>query len=154
MELPNSIGQLKRLKKLYIYMKNGETQLPESIGDLQSLEKLTIKGDSVDRVQRLPETINQLRSLRQLELQCFHLPGDMGHLKSSLENLRINWPTQFPDGIFQLENLKTLTICIEPDRSPLVLSDDTIERLSQLKLEKIDIQGYELSDGRVVKINT
>jgi Leucine-rich repeat (LRR) protein len=94
--LPESLGKLKSLKKLYlsfredmecdegIYMgeskENHLFSLPESFGNLSSLEELYIEGA---RLKSLPESFGNLTALKSLEIygsELKTLPGSFGKL--------------------------------------------------------------------------
>ena len=83
--LPESIGKLQSLKKLFLG-NNHFTTLPESITKLQSLEKLYLDHNLLIT---LPESIGKLQSLIHLDLrfnELTALPESIGDLQS-LEDL-------------------------------------------------------------------
>lgn len=77
--LPESIGNLTRLRKLYL--ENNElVSLPRSIGRLEKLERLIVNRNNL---RRIPDTIGNLSSLRILNLQSNQLeslPSSIGKL--------------------------------------------------------------------------
>jgi internalin A len=78
-ELPESIGILSRLRKLYL-SNNNLSMLPRSLGNLVKLESLDL---SKNQLTMLPESIGQLRQLRFLDLafnQLTYLPKSLGNL--------------------------------------------------------------------------
>ena len=106
-KIPNSIGALIMLKKLYL----SETQistLPESIALLTQLELLDLRQSTL---KYLPNSIGKLVNLRKL-LLC----------NCELENL--------PDSIGDLTSLKELDL----SRTKISTLPESIESLSQLEL--------------------
>lgn len=89
--LPESIGNLKSLKRLYLH-NNRLTTLPESIGNLSSLENLSLAENDLTT---LPESISNLKSLEHLLLdsnKLRRLPESLRKL-SSLQTLNLNFIT-------------------------------------------------------------
>lgn len=83
--LPESIGILKNLKRLYL-RDNQLTSLPDSIGNLQFLENLDVFNNQINS---LPEPIGNLKALKRLDLSnnyIENLPSSIGCLES-LEKL-------------------------------------------------------------------
>jgi Leucine-rich repeat (LRR) protein len=77
--LPESIGQLKNLKKLNL-RNNKLKKLPESIGQLTKLEKLSLADNNLES---LPESIGQMRITVSLDLSGNNLES----LPESIEGL-------------------------------------------------------------------
>ena len=79
-ELPESIGQLKKLKELNMDNGNGcsmNAQLPESIGNLSELQILNLAGAQDNRTidkkttlprRQLPQSLRKLKKLETLDL--------------------------------------------------------------------------------------
>jgi Leucine-rich repeat (LRR) protein len=108
--LPESIGNLNSLKRLNIYTNQLKT-LPESIGNLKNLEWLTA---GVNFLEVLPETIGNLESLEYLSLyenRLVNLPQSIGNLKT-LKNLILhdNRLKILPLNIGNLKSLKDLSL--------------------------------------------
>ena len=88
-KLPDSIGDLKMLKKLYVVgnimdfsNEVGLKKLPSSIGNLMMLEELNLYGNML---VELPNSIGQLNNLRFLDLSSNDLeklPEAIGGLTS------------------------------------------------------------------------
>ncbi len=108
--LPNSIGSLTDLIKLYINY-NQLTSLPESIGNLANLTVLHI---SHNQLTSLPDSIGNLSRLQRLYLrnnQLTSLPESIGDLSSLTElHLDNNQLTSLPSSMDNLSNLKRLNI--------------------------------------------
>lgn len=64
-KIPESIGNLKKLKEIVIYGSPLES-LPETIGELTSLEKLILNNN---KLTTLPISIEKLTQLKELDLQ-------------------------------------------------------------------------------------
>ena len=62
--VPNNIGKLISLKKLFLY-DNNLTDLPTSIGDLNKLEELSLSNNNI---VELPESIGKLNNLKSLKI--------------------------------------------------------------------------------------
>ncbi len=115
-ELPDSIGNLTSLTKLFI-LGNQLTTLPESIGNLESLIYLNLRSN---RLRKLPESIGNLKSLTSLAINNIHdtfpdlnqlitLPESIGNL-TSLESLEIqqNQLKFLPESIGDIKSLKSI----------------------------------------------
>jgi len=108
--LPESIGQLKSLKKLNLD-HNKLSTLPESIGNLTSLQNLNL---SYNQLSTLPESLGQLLSLKTLDLgfnKFWKLPDSITQLRS-LETLDLyrNPLLTFPEVIIKLKSLTKLNL--------------------------------------------
>src|SRR5271157_533476 len=150
-ELPESIGNLTHLERLYLE-KNNIAFLPESIGNLIKLEVLDI---SYNKIADIPATIENLRALKILDAlsnELSYLPSSFGNLPSfyelditinnfialseeitrvtTLRILRIGWKnlTEFPKEFFNLANLEELSI----DGSTLSTLPDEFGNLTNL----------------------
>lgn len=82
-ELPDTIGNLKRLKVLRVkHVKIGK--LPDSIGGLESLLELDMSGTEITD---LPESIRDLTGLKVIRMSCSKirkLPHSIGRVESLL----------------------------------------------------------------------
>ncbi|KAG0622846.1 hypothetical protein M758_3G128300 [Ceratodon purpureus] len=79
--LPNSIGDLKLLQRLYLRCDNLK-RLPKTLGGLTSLKKLCIHTCSI---RKLPRSTGQLSGLQKLEMRgCKNLQK----LPTSIRNLK------------------------------------------------------------------
>jgi internalin A len=107
-ELPESIGQLKRVQDLHLY-DNQLSSLPESIGQLKQLQILFVYNNQLSSV---PESIGQLKQLQQLYLsgnQLSSLPESIGQLTAlKLLDLSNNQLTSLPPSLSNLSRLKEL----------------------------------------------
>lgn len=106
--LPNSIGELTRLKELRI-SGNQLRELPDSIGNLSQLQRLWASGN---RLRNLPDSIGKLADLHHLDVhnnELEKLPDSIGNLAQLRElNLHSNRLTELPDSIGYLIHLKWL----------------------------------------------
>ena len=112
--LPESVGQLKALKRLFL-SNNQLTTLPESVGQLKALRELYL---SKNQLTTLPESLGQLTALRVLNLdynQLTVLPESLGQLTSLLQlDLFNNQLIALPRSLWQLRVLESLDL-IEND---------------------------------------
>uniref|UniRef100_M1D407 Leucine Rich Repeat family protein n=1 Tax=Solanum tuberosum TaxID=4113 RepID=M1D407_SOLTU len=158
--LPEDIGSLSSLKKLYLgnnfehlprsisklgaleYLNLSDckrlTQLPEDIGCLSSLKELHLKGNNFEH---LPQSISELGALEYLNLsgckRLTQLPEDIGSL-SSLEELYLqgNNFEHLPQSISKLGALQYLDLS---DCKRLTQLPEDIGSLSSL--EELYLQG-------------
>jgi len=129
--LPDSIGNLSSLKRLYL-SNNLLTALPDSIGNLISLQGLDL---SRNRLTTIPDWIGNLGSLQILELRANQLttiPDCIRNL-SSLRVLQLgeNQLTEIPDCIGNLSSLRNLYL----SKNQLDTFPNWIGNLRLLKLE-------------------
>ena len=111
--LPESISNLKELKKLYL-QDNNLTQLPESIGNLSKLQVLFLDSNPLTH---LPESIGNLQELRHLNLantNLTHLPETLANLPNlevlDLSNTGITSEKQLPGNFRNLQKLKSIIL--------------------------------------------
>lgn len=132
-ELPKSIGELEKLKYLYIEGYSPSTleltrgaaipkleRLPESIGGLKNLISLKITGDERNRVlfESLPAPITNLKKLRSLWIEWTELkelPEDISKLRN-LKSLYLscNKLEAIPESILELKKLERLELKNNP----------------------------------------
>lgn len=125
--LPDSIGQLTKLKELNIDNGNGcamNPALPETFGNLQSLEKLVLFGAQDPRMpddgfkpaehRRFPKTMSNLKNLRLLDLGrngYATLPSFVGDLPNlTTLGLAFNDLHDLPDFLNKLPKLKRISL--------------------------------------------
>ncbi|XP_049385208.1 TMV resistance protein N-like [Solanum stenotomum] len=111
--LPEDIGSLSSLKKLYL-TGNSFEHLPRSIAQLGDLRLLHLS--DCPNLKEFPQVNNGLRSLEVLDLSCCNLidgglPQDIGSL-SSLKNLHLDGNNfeHLPRSIAQLGGLQYLNV--------------------------------------------
>lgn len=110
--LPESIGDLSKLRYLKFFECPNLRSLPESIGKLKELKSLNVQYGS--RLEALPDSICNLSKLRTLDInKAFlkNLPEHIGRLKS-LEyiNLDENELSSLPKSFKDLSQLETLNL--------------------------------------------
>lgn len=109
-ELPESIGSLSWLNKLYLNT-NELKSLPKNIGKLTSLRWLSVKSSNL---RRIPSSIGNLTNLEHLIIDCNHLielPKNIGSL-TNLIGMHITGKNlqNIPETIGKLWNMKILNI--------------------------------------------
>jgi len=136
-ELPESIGQLKQLRKLDLGHewgkedkdKNRLTTLPDSLGQLTQLTSLNL---SDNQLTALPDSLGQLTQLTFLNLsdnQLTALPDSLGQLTQLTKlDLSQNQLTTLPDSLGQLTRLQTLWL----NTNKLKILPGSLESLKQL----------------------
>ncbi len=114
-ELPESICEIRQLKKLYLW-DNELKELPESIGELPQLTEINL---SRNKMSRVPECIKNLTRLNSLYLT-----------RNNIKNL--------PEYIGLLKNLKTLSL----SRNDITSLPESFGSLSSL--QKLDLSNNKL----------
>jgi hypothetical protein len=129
-DLPNEIGQLKKLEKLIINNGNGcmmNILIPSSIGQLQNLKELVLFGamdasayahfkpDSIHtKIKKLPQEIGELKNLQILDLgrnSINYFPPQIEYLtKLRRLELEYNRIKEIPSYISKLGNLEEINI--------------------------------------------
>ena len=140
--LPESIGDMKSLKKLIVY-QNHLKSLPESIGELSSLEELHLQRN---HIEKLPDSIGKLSSLKTLELsnnKLKELPNTIGNLKNlEILGVEVNQLTYLPEEIGNLEKLKDIQL-YKNNLNQLPESIIKLKSLERLNLEKNELVDIE-----------
>lgn len=80
-ELPNEIGNLTRLRKLWA-SGNKLTKIPDEIGNLGQLEEIDLEGNQITAI---PDSIGKLKLLKVLDFRS----NQLNYVPESLQNLRI-----------------------------------------------------------------
>jgi len=138
--LPESIGNLKKLKEIDLY-GNPISVIPDTIGDLESLVDLYL-GDN--NIEVIPESIGNLKNLKYLYLarnQITEIPSSIGNL-TNLERLTLshNKIQSIPDSIGNLKNLKYLYL----DENNITTIPDSIKNSSTIK--ELDISNNPIKE--------
>nr|VFK55324.1 MAG: Leucine rich repeat-containing protein [Candidatus Kentron sp. TC] len=161
-ELPESLGQLTKLRVLFLY-GNQLTALPESLGRLTRLQGLSLAGNQLtalpeslgrlaqlrglsldgNRLTTLPESLDRLTQLRTLFLygnQLTALPESLGRL-AQLQQLFLNdnQLTALPESLGQLTQLERLNLA----DNRLTALPESLGRLTQL--QKLDLDDNPLA---------
>ncbi len=147
--LPESLGQLARLKELRMDNGNGcamNPKLPQSMGNLQALETLVLVGAQDPRepgstphvLQPFPKSMSQLRNLKHLDLGrngMEEVPAFVQDL-SNLQTLGFGWNMQvkeLPRFLANLRELETLDLMSDG----LADLPDFLSQLPKLKRIKL-----------------
>ena len=151
-EIPDEIGQLKKLRRLYLN-DNQIQKLPENVyTQLPDLEVLYLQNNNknfvlssnisqltklqqlqVSKLQALPETVWQLKQLQTLRIWNAHLTQISSNIKNltrlEVLCLRGNNITQLPPEIFLLKQLTYLSL----GENQISSIDSQINQLQQLE---------------------
>jgi Leucine-rich repeat (LRR) protein/GTPase SAR1 family protein len=164
-ELPESIGQLKQLRKLDLgrdFSKsesenNQLTALPDALGQLMQLTELNL---SSNQLTTLPEPLGQLTQLQTLNLsdnQLTALPDSLGQLTQLTElHLSNNQLTALPDSLGQLTHLQSLDL----SSNKMTTLPDSLAALGALtQLTNLDLSGNQLTElpewlGRLTQLQS
>lgn len=144
LSIPESIVNIRSLRKLVIRSRDNLRSLPQSIGQMVSLKELYISNNW--KIKGLPETLAQLSSLGLLVIESNpsikELPDSLGKL-NSLEVLVIKRNralTEIPSSVGELHSLRSFYI---EDNPKLETLPDTLDKL--LTLESLTIkENYNL----------
>ena len=149
--LPDSIGNLRKLKELYLF-NNELTNLPVSIGGLTALQILDLHSNELSK---LPESIGQLQALEVLNLnfnQIKSIPnffGSMNSLKKLL--LRRNKLVTLPTTLTALSSLERLVLTDNKIKS-LPKSFGDLTSLTELDLQSNQLQSLPDSISNLVNL--
>ncbi|MFP4575990.1 MAG: leucine-rich repeat domain-containing protein, partial [Coleofasciculus sp.] len=140
-EIPDCIGQLTNLQKLY-FEENQITEIPECIGKLTNLQKLII---GKNKITEIPGCISQLTNLRFLGLwenQITEIPEFIGKLTNLKKlSLSANQITEIPEFIGYLNNLQLLG-----------LSRNQITEIPEFISQLTNLQNLYLHDNKITEI--
>ncbi len=147
-DIPESIGQLTELRKLYIYCLS-TTKIPEGLGKLTKLESLTIgalwqSGKHISG--SFPESILSLQSLKHLDIHHHEITSiPSGIIKlSGLEELILNGNKlsgQIPEEICRLTKLRELDLSSNNLSGKIPSSIGALTNLEVLNLGTNDMSG-------------
>ena len=137
--LPESLGQLRRLQKLYVY-DNKLSALPESLWQLTELQELDVDDNELTA---LPRSLGQLTQLQKLHVagnELTALPETLGQL-TQLQRLDVarNELTALPETLGQLTQLHTLYVA----GNELIALPESLGKLTQLRT--LDVAGNQLT---------
>ncbi|MCK6558444.1 leucine-rich repeat domain-containing protein [candidate division KSB1 bacterium] len=137
-ELPESIGQLRQLKFLYL-SHNQLAALPESLEHLMQLQDLNLSDNYLTVLPKLLLQLTQLESLSLSYNKLMVLPEKLGNL-SQLQSLDIsnNQITALPESLGELKKLQSLNIY----RNQLKTLPESLVGLT--KLYWLDLRGNPL----------
>jgi len=113
-KLPDSIGKLSSLEKLYLDGNELKGAIPESIGDLVQLTYLVLGQNKFKG--NIPETIGNMVDLKHLSLQNNKLTGPIPEFIGNFEKLTVLYLNQndltgpIPASIGNLVNLQHLAL--------------------------------------------
>ncbi|MHA1649031.1 MAG: leucine-rich repeat domain-containing protein [Candidatus Helarchaeota archaeon] len=137
-DLPESIGNLESLEKLFLH-KNQLKTLPDSFGNLKSLKILAL---GENKLKKLPDSFSNLKSLKELWLndnRLTELPTSFGKLKFLQDlNLEHNRLTSLPNSFGNLKNL----ISLDLSHNQLVTLPESFGKLKSLQI--LDLEHNKL----------
>ncbi len=149
--LPPSIGQLKHLEKLNLFLTRKLLTLPEEIGGLGNLVQIKLRDSSVSS---LPSPIGRLQNLKELDLSMAiyfsGLPEEIGNLCDLVTlNLSHTPISSLPPSIGSLRSLKVLDLCGTWKFKNLPKEIGGLENLTHLTLTFSPIASLPSSIGRL-----
>ncbi|CAI5521435.1 unnamed protein product [Closterium sp. Naga37s-1] len=117
-ELPESLGRLKNLQRMWLTNCESLSKLPDSFGQLSNLSFLSIH--LCDRLRSLPESFSFLPALETLKLHELPslrtLPELFGHLpKLRILDMSTCGVVRLPLSLYLLARLERLSIAAFPD---------------------------------------
>lgn len=140
--LPDSIGTLVNLEKLYLARNDFGARIPEALWTLQSLKFLDLQCISMSRI---PDGLGRLGSLEELRLGGFdkfeELPASMKaliHLRR-LDICEANRLVSLPDWFWELPALDTLVLNQCKKLQGLREGLAKMQRLSKLELQLVPL---------------
>jgi Leucine-rich repeat (LRR) protein len=135
-QLPESIGNLKNLKKIHI-ISTSLSSLPDSFKNLASLEELNL---SENNFSTLPDVIGKLSSLKKLWLDwnpLKNLPDSLGELNNlQLLTMFDNQLESLPETIGNMASLQEIDIS-NNHKNTISFLPDSICNLRKLKSLKL-----------------
>jgi Leucine-rich repeat (LRR) protein len=176
----SQIRNLENLKTLE-FKRSFLTRLPEEIGELHQLEKLYVdRGNNMldgnKRIFKVPSTIKSLKRLQYLELKrlpIFDLPNEIGDLETlnyacfrncqlhdlpttlvklkylEVFDIRLNHISELPGGFGELQNLKYLIL----DANQFTKVDQEIFKLHNLEYLDLGSQKIEYLPRSIGQLN-
>ncbi|MFP4122410.1 MAG: leucine-rich repeat domain-containing protein [Coleofasciculus sp.] len=140
-EIPDCIGQLTNLQKLY-FEENQITEIPECIGKLTNLQKLIIGKNKITEIPGCISQLNNLRFLGLWENQITEIPEFIGKLTNLKKlSLSANQITEIPEFIGYLNNLQLLG-----------LSRNQITEIPEFISQLTNLQNLYLHDNKITEI--
>ena len=156
--LPACLSNLKKLKKLTLYVWHIATPLPDIFGEMKSLTYLDLS--LVQGISKLPRSFGKMAALKELRLstceELEELPATFGKLKRLKMLYITECPAlhEFPDSFGDLESLKSLEIH-ESGCSYLPDSIGKLKKtLKKIRLVNCQIHTLPRSIFRLVNIKT
>ncbi len=144
--IPNTIGQLFKLKWLYL-SKSKLKSIPREIGNLSNLQQLYISDNFLEEI---PESLVNLKSLKYLDLQknqLIEIPKWIGNLEN-LQYLNLG-NNKFKTIIKELTILNNLNYLILNDN----FIDNIAESIGELnQLQKLDLSNNTLTSESLIPL--
>ena len=148
-KLPNSICELKTLKRLII-TSGALEELPEKIGDMTELEELNIQGNFESySFTELPKSIVKLKKLKILNISWKNnlkeIPKDLFTLENLEEFYAVTCNiSEFPDNISNNVNLKKIALSGN-QISSIPSSIENMKNLEELHLNGNPLENFPKS---------
>lgn len=156
-QLPSSIGKLKKLKKLHLNNNKLSGTIPADLGGLTALTELKLFSNELTGA--IPEAFQQLVALEQLELQDNKLTGtipeNLGNLTQvKLLDLSANQLTgAIPEKLGNASKLETLFLQDNQLSGNIPKTFTALSNISALYLSNNDLTGAILAEiGKLQKL--
>lgn len=107
-EIPKWLGDLKTLKKLTVFLEEGQA-LPQEISHLASLQVLDVIGERNSSFVNSSRSIGNLKNLKEISISLEEVPREIGDF-TNLKILRFDTSIRsIPTSIGDLKSLQTLS---------------------------------------------
>jgi len=175
-DLPDLIGEVKQLKKLYLW-DNELRDLPESIGQLPQLKEINLSRNKIvevpecvrnltlleslyftrNRIEKLPEYIGLLQNLKTLNLSrnCLaKLPESLGSMRSLIKlDLSNNKLEELPESLGKLSSLEELNLAVNLLKK-LPGSIGNMKRMGELDVRENALTSLPNSIGKLSRLTS
>ncbi|CAN4094600.1 unnamed protein product [Withania somnifera] len=144
-ELPDSIGTLSSLNRLYLYGCQFSGRIPDSVGNLTQLRYLNFANNHF--TGNIPSAISKLKQLTVLSFSSNSLRGEIPNVFSNLQELRYlslsdsSFTGPVPSHILSLSQLEFLDLSNNSLSGPLPSNASMLHNLTELDLSYNSLNG-------------